>query len=43
MLRLYHPITGEQMEWHAPIPEDMQNLIQALQEDTEQHKDELDW
>lgn len=43
MLRLFHPITGEQMEWHAPIPEDMQKLIQALQEDTEQHKDELDW
>ncbi|OCG16869.1 23S rRNA pseudouridine(1911/1915/1917) synthase [Gilliamella sp. App6-5] len=43
MLRLYHPITGEQMEWHAPIPDDMQKLIQALQEDTEQHKEELDW
>lgn len=43
MLRLYHPVTGEQMEWHAPIPEDMQKLIQALQEDTEQHKDEIDW
>ncbi|WP_085246627.1 23S rRNA pseudouridine(1911/1915/1917) synthase RluD [Gilliamella mensalis] len=43
MLRLYHPITGELMQWNAPIPEDMQNLIQALQEDTQQHKDELDW
>ena len=43
MLRLFHPVTGEQMEWHAPIPDDMQKLIQALQEDTELHKDELDW
>lgn len=43
MLRLYHPITGEQMEWHAPIPEDMQKLIKFLQEDTERHRDELDW
>lgn len=43
MLRLFHPITGEQMEWHAPIPEDMQKLILALQDDTQQHKDELDW
>ena len=43
MLRLYHPITGELMEWHAPIPEDMQKLIQELQLDTELHKDELDW
>ncbi|MCX8726272.1 23S rRNA pseudouridine(1911/1915/1917) synthase RluD [Gilliamella sp. B2969] len=43
MLRLFHPITGEQMEWHAPIPEDMEKLIVALQDDTQQHKDELDW
>ncbi|OCG22123.1 23S rRNA pseudouridine(1911/1915/1917) synthase RluD [Gilliamella sp. App4-10] len=43
MLRLFHPITGDQMEWYAPIPQDMQKLIQALQEDTEQYKDELDW
>lgn len=43
MLRLYHPISGEQMEWHVPIPNDMQKLIQALQKDTELHKEELDW
>jgi 23S rRNA pseudouridine1911/1915/1917 synthase len=43
MLRLYHPITGEQMEWHAPIPDDMLKLVHALQEDTKLHKDELDW
>lgn len=30
MLRLYHPITGIQMEWHAPIPQDMVDLIDAM-------------
>lgn len=43
MLRLFHPITGEQMQWDAPIPEDMQQLIKVLQDDTKQHQDELDW
>lgn len=43
MLRLFHPITGEQMEWHAPIPADMQQLVEVLQDDTRQFKDELDW
>lgn len=43
MLRLFHPISGEQMEWHAPIPDDMQQLIKVLQEDTKLHQDEIDW
>lgn len=43
MLRLFHPITGEQMEWYAPIPEDMQQLIKVLQEDVKLHQDEIDW
>lgn len=43
MLRLFHPITGEQMEWHAPIPEDMQQLISVLQTDTKLHHDQIDW
>jgi 23S rRNA pseudouridine1911/1915/1917 synthase len=34
MLRLTHPITGEQMEWHAPVPDDMAELARALREDT---------
>ena len=25
MLQLKHPITGEMMQWHAPIPDDMQS------------------
>jgi 23S rRNA pseudouridine1911/1915/1917 synthase len=43
MLRLYHPISGIQMEWHAPLPQDMVDLISALQADTEEFKDEMDW
>ncbi|NUY57725.1 MULTISPECIES: 23S rRNA pseudouridine(1911/1915/1917) synthase RluD [Salinivibrio] len=33
MLRLDHPITGEQMEWHAPIPDDMVALTEHLRSD----------
>jgi len=43
MLRLYHPITGIQMEWHAPLPQDMVELIAALKIDTEAFKDQMDW
>lgn len=42
MLRLRHPITGEEREWHAPLPEDMQNLITALEADTVLHRDTMD-
>lgn len=43
MLRLSHPITDELMEWHAPIPEDMVELIEALRADTELFREQLDW
>ena len=43
MLRLYHPVTGIEMEWHAPLPQDMVDLIEALKADTEAFKDQLDW
>lgn len=43
MLRLYHPISGIQMEWHAPLPEDMVDLINALKLDTEEFKDQMNW
>lgn len=43
MLRLYHPITGIEMEWHAPLPQDMVELIDALKADTAEHRDEMDW
>ncbi|GKW30438.1 23S rRNA pseudouridine(1911/1915/1917) synthase RluD [Pectobacterium brasiliense] len=43
MLRFYHPITGIHMEWHAELPQDMVDLINALKADTEAFKDQLDW
>lgn len=43
MLRLYHPITGIEMEWHAPLPQDMVNLIDALKADTHEFRDQMDW
>jgi 23S rRNA pseudouridine1911/1915/1917 synthase len=29
-LALEHPVSGELMEWHAPLPQDMQLLLQQL-------------
>lgn len=43
MLRLVHPITGEEMEWHSPIPEDMVELINVLRIDSEEHPDDIVW
>ncbi|SIO16569.1 23S rRNA pseudouridine(1911/1915/1917) synthase RluD [Salinivibrio sp. ES.052] len=37
MLRLDHPITGEKMEWHAPVPEDMVTLAEHLRADQAQN------
>ncbi len=34
MLSLFHPITGEQLTWHAEIPEDFKHLVKVLQDDT---------
>lgn len=31
-LALEHPVTGEWMEWHAPLPEDMEVLLDELDE-----------
>jgi 23S rRNA pseudouridine1911/1915/1917 synthase len=33
MLSLFHPITGEQMTWHAELPEDFVALVETLQAD----------
>lgn len=43
MLRLAHPITGEMMEWYAPLPDDFVELLNALKADYLKHKDELDY
>ncbi|EMI7258680.1 23S rRNA pseudouridine(1911/1915/1917) synthase RluD [Vibrio alginolyticus] len=37
MLRLEHPITGEVLEFHAPVPDDMVVMTEALRQDTEEH------
>ena len=37
MLSLEHPVTGEIMEWHAPIPDDMVALTETLREDTKRN------
>lgn len=29
-LALEHPVSGEMMEWHAPLPQDMQLLLQQI-------------
>ncbi|STU63281.1 23S rRNA pseudouridine synthase D [Klebsiella pneumoniae subsp. ozaenae] len=34
---------GIEMEWHAPIPQDMVELIEAMRADFETHKDDIDW
>lgn len=36
-LRLSHPITQQLMEWHTPLPKDMIQLIQYLNEDEQHH------
>ncbi|WGY47750.1 23S rRNA pseudouridine(1911/1915/1917) synthase RluD [Vibrio sp. ABG19] len=33
MLRFAHPITGEELEFHAPVPDDMVAMSEALRED----------
>ena len=41
MLSLFHPITGEEMTWHAPIPDDMVNLTNILREDSELNESDI--
>jgi 23S rRNA pseudouridine1911/1915/1917 synthase len=36
-LALAHPISGEAMEWTAPLPADMQDLLRVLREDVDAH------
>ncbi|CAM3169151.1 23S rRNA pseudouridine(1911/1915/1917) synthase RluD [Vibrio diazotrophicus] len=37
MLRFKHPATGEEMEFHAPVPEDMVIMTEALRADAQQN------
>ena len=36
-LSLFHPETEEWMSWQAPVPEDMQQLIDVVRKDTQEH------
>ncbi|WP_341503077.1 23S rRNA pseudouridine(1911/1915/1917) synthase RluD [Gallaecimonas sp. GXIMD4217] len=38
MLRLHHPISGEEMTWEAPIPADMVHLYEVLRRDQKLHE-----
>ena len=35
-LGLIHPYTGEKLQWHSPLPGDMQQLLEALAADAAQ-------
>jgi 23S rRNA pseudouridine1911/1915/1917 synthase len=35
-LGLTHPVSGEYMEWQAPLPADMQQLLEVLRQDREE-------
>jgi 23S rRNA pseudouridine1911/1915/1917 synthase len=37
MLKFDHPVTGEELEFHAPVPDDMVEMAEALRQDTQQH------
>ncbi|ELB2133456.1 23S rRNA pseudouridine(1911/1915/1917) synthase RluD [Vibrio parahaemolyticus] len=37
MLRFEHPITDEELEFHAPVPDDMVAMTEALRKDTEEY------
>lgn len=37
-LALAHPVTGEAMTWRAPLPDDMQTLIDVLREDAGENR-----
>jgi len=39
-LGVVHPLTGEYLEWEAPLPADMQGLLAVLREDLEQAGDD---
>lgn len=40
-LELWHPETGQQMEWEVDLPADMQHLLAVLQQDAQEYEYEL--
>ncbi|MCL9775225.1 23S rRNA pseudouridine(1911/1915/1917) synthase RluD [Vibrio methylphosphonaticus] len=43
MLKFAHPVSGEEMEFHAPIPQDMVVMTEALRQDAKLNKEEDDY
>jgi len=39
-LRFVHPASGQQLQFEAPLPDDMRELIAALEEDCLEHADD---
>lgn len=42
-LELEHPITSESLSFEVPIPQDLEDLLVKLREDTSLHPDDLVW
>ena len=40
-LGLVHPASDDEMEWQAPLPDDMQRLLQALRKDEDDYRRQL--
>jgi 23S rRNA pseudouridine1911/1915/1917 synthase len=40
MLRFAHPTHGEEMEFHAPVPQDMIDIAEALRVDTKENPED---
>ncbi|EOW9474828.1 23S rRNA pseudouridine(1911/1915/1917) synthase RluD [Vibrio cholerae] len=40
MLKFEHPVTGEELEFHAPVPDDMVEMTLALREDAKLNRTE---
>jgi 23S rRNA pseudouridine1911/1915/1917 synthase len=40
MLKFEHPVTGEELEFHAPVPDDMVAMAEALRQDARLNKEE---
>lgn len=43
MLKFYHPITGEPLEFHSPLPDDFVNLLSTLKLDVAENQDDMDF
>lgn len=43
MLKFEHPVSGEEVEFHAPVPDDMVAMTEALRQDVQEHGIEEDY